>query len=330
MAGSDKAMHSDSVRTPAASSKAKPRRLGRGLNALLSPDPVKVQAAGSAESTAPAGGTERGSGGEASGEAIRSVAVGAVDQSPFQPRRVFDDDAIAGLAASIREQGIMQPLLVRARGSRFELIAGERRLRAARVAGLAEVPVIVRDLSDRQAAEWALIENIQREDLNPVERAEACRVLRDRFGLTQAEIADRLGLDRSSVSNLMRLLDLEEEILGLLRDGSLGLGHGKALLARDAGAGRIALAQRAAREGLSVRSLEAPAPDGGAAGVSSGPSEPRSEAISDLEQRLSNYLGTKVSIHTGADSAKGRLVVKFFSLDHFDDLMRVIGFNSAD
>jgi len=224
----------------------------------------------------------------------------------------------------------MQPLLVRPRGDRFELIAGERRLRAARGAGLREVPVIVRELSDRQAAEWALIENIQREDLNAVERAEACCVLRDRFGLTQAEIADRLGLDRSSVSNLMRLLDLENEILDLLRDGSLGLGHGKALLSRDAGAGRIALAQRAAREGMSVRALEAPGPKESSGNSQSGSSAPGREAISDLERRLGSYLGTKVSIHAGGDASKGRLVVKYFSLDHFDDLMRVIGFDSAD
>ncbi|MEM9064976.1 MAG: ParB/RepB/Spo0J family partition protein [Planctomycetota bacterium] len=311
----------------------KPRRLGRGLSALLTPDPVRIDEPTPTAPPAtapPSDDTE-----QAASVGVLSVPIDSVSPSPFQPRRTFDEAALTGLAASITAQGVMQPILVRILGvGRYELIAGERRLRAARLAGLKQVPAIERSLDDRQAAEWALIENVQREDLNPVERAEACRVLAERFGLKQAEIAKRLGLERSSVSNLMRLLELEPEILELLRTGALGQGHGKALLGAAPGKSRVELATKAVEHGVSVRTLEREIsgstsranPQGMSPGVPKDES-PRIE-VRDLEDRLSKYLGTKAQIRTGSNAQKGRILLDFYSLDHFDDIMRAIGYQT--
>jgi ParB family transcriptional regulator, chromosome partitioning protein len=222
---------------------------------------------------------------------------------------------------------------------RFELVAGERRWRAARLAGLDAVPAIVAELGDEQAAEWALIENVQREELGAMERAIALRSLLELFGLTHAEAADRVGLDRSSVSNLVRLTDLEEPIRAQLEAGKLGVGHGKALLAAPAGPGRIGLAKRAAEGGWSVRRLEraaaaaAQAGPSGAVGAAGADDEERRLASKaqelgrgELERQLGEHLGTKVHVRTGRGGSRGRLIVEFYDLDQFDGLMARIGF----
>ncbi|MBC6952820.1 MAG: ParB/RepB/Spo0J family partition protein [Leptolyngbya sp. PLA2] len=300
----------------------KPRRLGRGLSSLLeAPSPVRIetQVPVSQDVTV--------------GSGVVALPVDAVSPSPFQPRERFDDAGLAGLAESIRRSGVMQPIIVRPLGSigggarKYELVAGERRWRAARLAGLATVPALVRDLDDESAAEWAVVENVQREDLNPIERARALRGLAERFGLTHGEIADRVGLERSSVANLIRLIDLDARVQELIASGALTAGHGKALLAVADAARRAALAERAVRESWTVRRLErearrAPAVGGSTAAQGGGT---REAVIADLERRLTQHLGTKVTIVTGATGTRGRIVVEFYDLDHFDGLMTRMG-----
>jgi ParB family chromosome partitioning protein len=260
--------------------------------------------------------------------------VDRISPSPFQPRQVVDGGALARLADSIRQSGVMQPVLVRARGDRYELIAGERRWRAAQLAGLKEIPAIVREIDDQTAAEWALVENVQREDLNAVERAAALRALLHRFGLTQEQLAERLGMDRSTIANLIRLMELEKEVLELISAGKLSAGHGKALLAIPAGGRRVETARTAALYGWSVRKLEQvarePIGSGGVPGASNGRAEgPRDAVLRDLERQLGQQLGTKVVIYTDRGGARGRLVVEFYGLDHFEGLMSKLGVHSA-
>jgi ParB family chromosome partitioning protein len=275
------------------------------------------------------------------------ISLERIERSRFQPRRVFDEVSIRGLAESIRASGLMQPVIVRPRsesGGGFELIAGERRWRAAKEAGLREIPAIVRELSDRDAAQWALVENVQREDLNAMERAWAFRSLCDNFGLTQAQVAERVGLDRASVANAVRLTELEEPIRAMIESGLLAGGHGKALLSMAAGPARVKLAQRASKEAWSVRQLEREASGavvGGRAGAvgAESPSDRGEAALLAaasrvaLEKQLGEHLGTRVSLAGGGGvagkGAKGRLVIEFYGLDHFDGLLAKMGFRMA-
>ena len=330
--------------------RAKPR-LGRGLSSLIG-DPVRVEATTAQTKTeyssappepepaarpAAAGGAE---GAEApAGMAVRSLALGEIAPGRFQPRQGIDEEGLAGLAESIRAEGVMQPILVRPAGTdapqgvRYELIAGERRWRAARLAGLERVPAIETALDDRDAATWALVENVQREDLDPIERAEALRALVERFGLTQAALAERIGVGRPTVANLMRLTELEGEIRDLIRSGALSAGHAKALLGAPPGEARGALAARAASEGWSVRALEeavrdgAPASDAGAPAPKDGSRRAPAPdpTLADLERQLGESLGTKVRVRTDASRKKGRIVLEFYSIDHFEGLLGALG-----
>lgn len=271
-----------------------------------------------------------------------ALPVDRVVASPFQPRRRFDEAALATLAASIRAAGVMQPILVRhvrvgvgPVDERFELIAGERRWRAAQQAGLLAVPALVVELSDEEAAEHALIENMQREDLSALERATALANLATRFGLTHAAIAERLGLDRATVTNLIRLNELEPGIQALLEQGALLAGHGKALLAHPAGPARERLARQAAAGGWSVRKLEkaaaVPASDADAAtppAITTDQAivkETRRRVAADVAKALSEHLGTKVEIKTDARGTRGRIVVRFYDLDQFEGVMARMG-----
>jgi len=329
--------------------KNKPR-LGKGLSGLLS-QPVAVAVpddrihendrshlAGAAANGAESG---VGSAAEAGGAGrLVQVPVEALRPGKHQPRREMDETALERLAASIRTAGVMQPIAVRriagadgAGGTgTLEIVAGERRWRAAQRAGLKVVPVIVMDLDDRSAAEWALIENLQREDLNAIERGIAFQRLHEMFGLSYAQIGDRIGMDRSSVANMVRLVELEPEIRRLIAGGALSAGHGKALLSIEAGARRIALAERAAREQWPVRRLESAVtpehesmhtPEHGGA---TSKHDRREIALRELEKQLGEHLGTRVRLSTRGDGTKGRLTIEFFSLDHFDGLMRAMGF----
>ena len=272
--------------------------------------------------------------------AIRTVALEALTPNPHQPRRDFDEESIASLAESIRTAGLMQPIVVRPVGAtsggapRFEIVAGERRFRAAARVPLESVPVIVRDVDDRMAAELALVENLQREDLNPIERAHAFRRLADEFGMTHEAIADAVGLDRASISNHLRLLGLDESTLGDVRAGRLGMGHGRALLAITTLAPRRSLAEQAIRDGWSVRELERrirsflrrEQEDAASADDEGSPDLSRSH-LDDLERRLGEHLGTRVRVRPGRKKGTGEVRIEFFSHEEFEGLLSRVGFS---
>ncbi|HEV7527940.1 MAG TPA: ParB/RepB/Spo0J family partition protein [Solirubrobacteraceae bacterium] len=211
--------------------------MGRGLQAILSV---------SADADA------------AKADELRDLPLELISPSPTQPRRRFDEDALQALAGSLGERGVLQPVLVRPKaGGTYELVAGERRWRAAQIAGLESIPALVRPRDDAEAIELALIENMAREDLNPMEEARACAALVEELGLTREEVGRRVGRSRVAVSNLMRLLDLPDEVIELIQDGALSEGHGRALLLAEDHAARSSLARSAAHEGWSVRTAEA-------------------------------------------------------------------------
>jgi ParB family chromosome partitioning protein len=229
----------------------------------------------------------------------------------------------------------MQPVVVRPRsggGGGYELIAGERRWRAAQRAGLVEIPALVREVADEQAAEWGLVENVQREDLNAMERAWALKGLGEKFGLSQTELAERVGLERSTVANLMRLTELEPEIAELIVKGRLSAGHGKALLSVPPGPRRVQLAREAAeRSDLTVREIEvkARAVAAEARALSRGPVDEakaaRQAGLRDLERQISEHLGTKAYITTDRAGKKGRLTIEFYGIDHFQGVIARMG-----
>ncbi|HEX7053894.1 MAG TPA: ParB/RepB/Spo0J family partition protein [Burkholderiales bacterium] len=272
----------------------KPKGLGRGLDALLGAD------------TAPR-------------ESLATLPVSRVQPGRYQPRTRMDERALAELAASIRTQGLMQPLLVRPLGGeRYELIAGERRWRAAQMAGLEQVPALVREVPDEAALAMALIENIQREDLNPMEEAAGIQRLIDEFHMTHEQAADAVGRSRSATSNLLRLLKLARPVQEMLMQGRLEMGHARALLALDA-ARQVELAHAVAAKGLSVREAEALVQrlQRGA------PARRRRRGDRDLarlEDELAERLGTTVEIRAGKKG--GKLVLHYASLDHLDELLK--------
>jgi ParB family chromosome partitioning protein len=257
------------------------------------------------------------------------IPIADVRPNRHQPRRAFDEESLRGLADSIESAGLMQPIVIRPEpAGGFEIVAGERRWRAAQLLGLPTIPAVVREIDDRTAAEWSLVENLQREDLNPLERSEAFQRLIDEFGLTHQEVADRVGLQRSSVTNHLRLLELDESTQEALRSGRLGMGHGRALLSLTNIQERSRLGQRAAAGGWSVRELERRIrgrQPGGAASPPPAPSPHRAH-LEDLQRRLGEHLGTKVRIESGRKKGEGRLIVSFYSLDEFEGLLRRIGF----
>jgi ParB family transcriptional regulator, chromosome partitioning protein len=305
----------------------KPKRLGRGLNALLNePVPVAVSEHIQTKATKPSDG-------------LVPIEVGRIRPSRFQPRRMFDQVALDHLADSIRRSGLMQPIVLRPGTvvGEYELVAGERRWRAAQAAGLPTVPSVIRDLSDEESAEWGIVENVQREDLNPIEKAMAFRSMVERFGMTHGQIAERVGQDRSSIANMLRLLDLEPSIQSMIENGRLTAGHGRALLGAPAGPERVRLAEQACDEGWSVRRLERAAvastenPLGHPAGEPK-TLPPSTEALAkasaraELERQLGEFLGTKVTISTDRGGKRGRLMVEFYGLEHFDGLLTRFGF----
>jgi len=239
----------------------------------------------------------------ADGESLHRVPAELIDPNPRQPRRRFDETELRGLADSIAARGVLQPLLVRSKpGGRYELIAGERRLRAARLAGLEQVPAVVRSADEHERLELALIENMARQDLNPVDAARACAALADELGLTKEEIALRVGRSRAAVSNLIRLLELPDHVLAMLEAGELSEGHGRALLQAGDRASQRALARRARDGGLSVRETEALAranPGAGGAAARPRPALVPADAraaCGELEEILGTALGHDVRV----------------------------------
>lgn len=293
----------------------RPSGLGRGLNALfgdVAAEAPVLASAGSAEKTAPT----------VSGDAVQHVSLGSIRPLPGQPRRHFDDNAISELADSIGLRGLLQPIIVRRApdGEGYQLVAGERRWRAAQRAGLHQIPALVRELDDAATYEIALVENIQRQDLNAIEEAGAYRRLIDDFGHNQDALAKLVGKSRSHVANLMRLLDLPAPVQALVGDGSLAMGHARALIgAADA----EAIARRVVKEGLSVRAVEALVREDKGGGRKA-PLEHKSmdgvgrdPDIVAVERHLSELLGIGVAIQY-AGGGKGALTLKFASLDQLD------------
>ena len=279
----------------------KKRGLGRGLDALLGPLNVS-------------------GGGPASEEILRLLPVEQIMRSRYQPRLNIRQERLQELADSIRSQGLVQPIVVRAAvAGRYELIAGERRWRAAQLAGLPEVPALVREVSDQVAMAMALIENIQREDLNPLEEAQALKRLIEEFTMTHQQAAETIGRSRAAVTNLLRLLELGEEVRQLVQDEQLEMGHARALLPLPP-ALQQELARQVVRRGLSVRETEAwvkrlqNGPDATAAGRAPDPDVRR------LQEDLSTRLGARVLVQHGA-SGKGRLVIHYNTLDELDGIL---------
>ena len=289
--------------------------LGRGLGALIPTEVVSDRSSSLAE-----------------------IPVASVDPNPNQPRSHFDEELLASLAASVRELGVLQPILVRpAEGGRYQLIAGERRWRAAKRAGLPSIPALVKDVADRLSLEQALVENLHRQDLNPLEEAAAYQQLIEDFGLTHDEVASRVGRSRAAVSNTLRLFQLPPSIQRLVMEGTLSAGHARALLGTPDRAFQEGLARRAVAESLSVRAVEeavrarnelggatGSAPDAkGAAPDLSGlaPHRPeRPAAVHELEVLLSEYLDTRVRIEMTAKN--GKVIVEFADLDDLERIYR--------
>lgn len=320
----------------------KKSRLGRGLSGMLAA-PVAIQSPTQSSQnessvTTTLSGPPKLLGLSTDINKLRSVPLDAIVPNRFQPRRRVDGAHIETLAASIKSSGLIQPIAVRPLpgraqgGPQWEIIAGERRWRAAALAGLETIPVIVTDLDDRGAAEWAIVENVQREDLNPIDRAWAFRGLMEHFGMSATEVGERVGMDRSTVTNFVRLTELEREIQSLLAEGKLTAGHGRALLSAPVGPQRIAAATLACQDGWSVRQTEAWCAEAAASAVGEahGSKQPTHAEVSaeraELERQLSEYLGTRVRVQTSAAGNKGRLVIEFYDLEHFDGVMQRIGF----
>jgi len=256
------------------------------------------------------------------------IPIGDIQPNRHQPRQTFDESALKGLATSIRNDGLMQPIVVRpATGggaeTPYELIAGERRWRAAKLAGLAAVPAIVHALTDEQSAEWALVENLQREDLNPIEKAEAFKRLADTFHLPHAKIAERVGLERSTVTNLLRLLDLSDFCRGLVRENLLSMGQARAIAGLPDAATQQQLAQRVVREGMSVRQVEQEVRKllQSPSEVAVSPKKQAANNLVDLEKQIGEQLGTRVKLKAGRKKGAGTLAIDFYSLDEFDALL---------
>jgi ParB family chromosome partitioning protein len=254
----------------------------------------------------------------------RLVPPDLIGPNPLQPRHDFDQDSLQQLADSLKRNGMIQPLVVKQSDSGFTIIAGERRLRAARIAGLKEVPVVLMDEVDEpRMLELALVENLQREDLNPLEAAEAYHTLIERCGLTQNELAVRVGKSRTAVANILRLLGLPEPIKQMIREGKLSEGHARAILAAGSEEQMLSLAQRALRDTLSVRDVEREA---GRGKRKLRAHRRMSPALSDVETFLKQLLGTSVTIHPGAK--KGRIEIEYYGdqdLDRLLELFRRIG-----
>ena len=304
--------------------KEKPKHLGRGLESLLGPINASLSTKNSTSqeiinnvNTIPDNNLYG---------LIREIDINKIKANPYQARTVFNQQELEELANSIKANGLIQPILVRPSGQGYEIIAGERRFRASQMAELLKIPAIIRKASDEQSHEWSIIENIHRVDLNPIERAKAYKEYLNSFSITQSQAAERLGEDRSVIANYLRLLDLPNEIKQMLVEGSLSMGHARAILALPTDDMRRKLANRAMAGRLSVREVEKLVrryltnTD-----QEKNITKTKSPHISDLENRLSSQLSTKVNIETRKNSNRGKIIIEFYSLDEFDGIIERIG-----
>lgn len=251
-------------------------------------------------------------------EEILEVRPDEIEPNPYQPRQIFDDEKMEDLVASMKEHGVIQPLIVRRSGLGYQLVAGERRLRAAIMAGLEKVPVVVRDMSDREAMEISLVENLQREDLGPIEEAEAYQRLAQEFGLTQEQIAKRVGKSRPDISNTLRLLKLEDEVKELINQGKISGSHGRALVGLEREE-QIRLANRIVSKGMSVRSVEEIV----AGKAKKAERSVTSVRVKEAEEILSSVLGSPVVVKQQGD--KGTITISFFGSEDLERLVDMIG-----
>jgi ParB family chromosome partitioning protein len=282
------------------------KALGRGLSALLPDRPVPV--------AAPAA--------EPGHDSVLRLPIDGIDPNPYQPRRIFNQDAIEELAQSIRTDGLIQPIVVRRSGPRYALVVGERRWRAARLAGLSEIPAIVQDIPQDRVLEVTLVENIQREDLNPIEVALALNRMIQELGLSHETLASRTGKNRTTITNLLRLLRLPKDIQELVGEKRISMGHARAILALENEEQQRALAEKAAAQGLSVRQVErlarkiAQPPE-------VQPEKPVDPNVAAAVEELERALGTRVRL-VQQDDKKGRLEIEYYSAEDLDRIYEVI------
>jgi ParB family transcriptional regulator, chromosome partitioning protein len=285
-----------------------PRRLGRGLEALL------------------------GTGGLASSDdgALKSIPISQISRNPYQPRQEFNTEELAELQESLKASGLLQPITVRRRPGKdgFELIAGERRLRAATKAGWKEIPAIIKEIDDKTILTLALVENLQRTDLNPIEEGEGYHQLSQDFGLTQQQIAETVGKDRTTIANMLRLLQLPEPVRKLLQEGQLTMGHAKVLLGLEDPASIVGLAREIVKDGLTVREVEQRLRE--VDGIRSGKKAGRPRAIDRqspelkrIEDRLRRFLQTDAAIKVGPRN-RGTLTIHFYSADDLERLLELL------
>lgn len=279
----------------------KARGLGRGLSSLIP------------ERTANSGALDA-----ASGRSVAAIALSEIMPNPYQPRHYFGEAELSELADSVRIHGVIQPVLLRPMDGGYQLIAGERRVRAARLAGLDAVPAVVKSLSDREAIELALVENLQRSDLNPLEESQAYSRLIEEFQWTQEEIGARVGKSRSHIANYLRLLQLGPEIRSLVADQSISVAHAKVLLSIDADR-RGALAERCAREGWTVKQLEIAGNQGEAPRATKGAEDVH---LKSVETGLRRRFGTKVTLR--GDATRGRIEISYRSLEELERLLQML------
>ena len=286
-----------------------PRRLGRGLEALL----------GSATGLA-----------SSDDGALKSIPISQIGRNPYQPRQEFDTEELAELQESLRASGLLQPITVRRRPGKdgFELIAGERRLRAATKLGWKEIPAIIKEIDDKTILTLALVENLQRTDLNPIEEGEGYHQLSQDFGLTQQQIAETVGKDRTTIANMLRLLQLPEPVRKLLQEGQLTMGHAKVLLGLDDPAKIVGLAREIVKDGLTVREVEQRLREVGGARSGKKAGRPRtadrqSPELKQIEDRLRRFLQTDTAIKVGPRN-RGTLTIHFYSADDLERLLEVL------
>lgn len=300
---------------------AKNRGLGKGLEALFSD--VEIDAANSRERLPEFSLPVEGEGVEP-GNGIHFIDLNEIKPNSNQPRKRFDDDKISELAESIRMHGIIQPIMVRRSEKGYEIVAGERRWRAARQAELKKVPCLVRELDEQQNMLFAIIENMQREDLNPIEEAQALRDMIENYGLTQDEVSKSVGKSRPYITNALRLLKLPEEVQGMVLEGALSGGHARAIAGIKEKDKQILAAQKAAEEGLSVREMETYASGVGQSKKkkTKGKARQKNHDVLAVEENLKNILGTKVNIELG--TRKGKIEIEYYGREELERLIELL------
>lgn len=308
--------------------KEKQKHLGRGLQSLISPISNQTNETVSTVEEKAVNMPQE----QESDTTLRMVQLEDISANPYQPRKDWNEQELADLVESVRANGIIQPIILRRMAEGYQLIAGERRWRAAKIAELENIPAVIREATEAEMLELALVENIHRSNLNPVERAIAYKEYVDEFKLTQSQAAQRLGESRSVIANFIRLLDLPQEIKDMLVNGDLSMGHARAILALPNDDLRRKLANRAMAGRLSVREVERLVKKA----LQSGTVDPKPKEqnkppyISELERKLRDELNTKVQIKTQKNGKKGKIIIDFYSLDEFDRLSEIMGLSVVD